>query len=125
MQISEFTDYWLELLYEHIQNPDLEEVFYIREYIEQLLECGFSPGSTNPCQDKTESDIGDAYVESGYGVVVLDGVYAFAAAVKNLHKDKCGVNSPGMCEAMRQALETDFLDTVKAVRLCLPKVNWC
>ena len=118
-QISEFKQYWKALLYEHIQNPALEETFYIRDYIEQLLECDFSPATANPCQDKTENDLADAYVESGYAVVVIDAVYAFAKAVKNLHSAKCGPNTSGICDLMRNELETNFLAAVKAVRYAL------
>ena len=113
LQINEFREYWVDLLFEHIQNQTIEDDFYIRDYIEQLLECDFRQGS---CQNKTKNDVNSTYVEPGYAVVTMDAVYAFAAAVKNLHREKCGDTYDGVCQRMREALKTEFLAAVKAVR---------
>lgn len=100
--IPEFEDHWVNLdLTQPIPNNPWFQEWYMLKEVCRLPNINTPPFNNYPnCDIQSESELRAVYEQLEFTEAAIMGVYTYAKALKNAHRNLCGSTARGLCRSL-------------------------
>ncbi|XP_074655816.1 metabotropic glutamate receptor 3-like isoform X2 [Tubulanus polymorphus] len=107
-----FAEYFTSLKpFSNSRNP------WFKEFWENHFDCSIkaTSGSRSTCTGREDLNHTGGFELSVYSSMVRDAVYAFAYALKKVHRDKCGAHATSVCPNMKAVDGNELLTYLRVI----------